>query len=812
MRVLMLLILVQILIINKLNAQSNSGSGRIGGKIVAENKKPVEFANITLHKTKDSSFVKAALSDESGVFELESIADDNYYIKVTSINCETFVSPEFAITPDFQTKKFDDILLKTKIGALAEVNISSKKQFVERQLDKIVVNVENSIVAAGNSALEVLERSPGVQVNQETSINLKGKAGVIVQIDGKNSPLSGPDLINYLKGIPSSTIQTIEIIMNPSARYDSEGNAGIINIKFKKDQRQGFNGSATLSYGHGELPKPSGSMNFNWRQKAWNVFGSAAHSRPTQFTRFFINRKFFDEAGAVQSIFVQNSYTRQPIISENGRLGIDYYLGKKSIFGILLNGNWTDNAREGATNSLISRPDNSVDYTTKTGITLDEHRFNGFGNLNFKHIFNTKATELTADLDYGKFNSLNMQDILNQNFLPDGFNFSNYRLETFQSGNIEVKSFKADFVHPYSAKGKIEAGVKTSLVTSDNDVRFYNILQGQQELDKNRSNNFIYKENVNAAYGSFSKTIKKIEFQAGLRFEHTRTNGIQLATNERFSRNYIYLFPNAVLNWNQSEPNQFSISYSRRIDRPSYRQLNPFRVFVDSYTYVVGDPALRPVLTNNIELSYTFKSKYITSMGFTQSKQTITDVFIQDDSTKISFQIPANIRDFYQVNLGLYLPFQIGKKWSTAISGNIYWNKYTGPFLKGNLVNEYTAWDANLTNNFNLGKDWSAELNAYYQAQNVWGLFTIKELAQVSIGVQKTTKNKKSTFKLSASDLFLTNHIAVVVKYENMDFFTNRTWDSRVVSLSYTYRFGKSTVAKVRVRNSGVEDEKKRAS
>lgn len=791
-------------------AQTNF-SGKIAGNLQDPAQKAVDAATVTLHRSQDTSFVKAALSDELGNFEFENIKEGAYFVKVSHLLFKPFSSQKFQLDAVNPTMQLDGFQLVVKDNSLNEVSVTAKKQFVERQLDKIIVNVDNSILAAGNSALEVLERSPNVLVNQESGLNIKGKSGVLVMIDGKPSPLSGSDLITYLRGIPASNIQTIEIITNPSARYDAAGNAGIINIRFKKDQRQGLNGSFTASYGQGELPKPSASMNFNYRKKAWNLFGSYSKSIPTHLTRFYINRKFFDEGHHVALISDQDSYTEHPINSNNARLGLDYYLGKKTIFGVLFSSNWNNNKRDGLTNTNVMNPDESLIYNTKTDIELDEKRVNSFGNINFKHVFNDKGTELTADVDYGNYDGRTVQDIVNENFNPDNTPISSNLLMTNQRGSIEVKSAKADFTHPFSKSEKLEAGFKSSLVTSDNDVKFFDVVGGQNQLDPTRSNHFIYDENINALYSSFSKTLKKVDFQVGLRMEHTHTNGKQLTTNDAFKRNYVNWFPTAAFNWKRSEMHAFSLSFSKRIDRPSYRQLNPFKIFVDTYTYVVGDPALKPVITHSYELSHTFKGKYITTLSYTRAKESITDIFVQDDATRISYQTPANIRDLDQATLGIYYPIQLGKKITSTLSGNVYWNKYVSPLQGGLLVNSATAWDINLNNTVVLGKGFTAELNGFYQAQNVWGQFIIKELAQVSAGLQKVFNHQKSTLKFSISDIFLTNHISVIVQYQNQDFHTRRTWDRRVASFSYTHRFGKNTVAKARQRNSGVEDVKRRA-
>lgn len=779
----------------------------VSGNLLSEQNEKLAFAEVYLFENTTTNLVKTELTDNNGAFVFTSIPKGNYTLK-TNLKEEIITISTVEVNANLD---LGNLLVKKTTEQLKEVVIEKKKAFIERKLDKLVVNVENSIASAGNNVLEVLQRSPGVMVNEDSGINLKGKSGVVIMIDGKPTPLSGADLMAYLKGIPASNIQSIEIITNPSARYDAAGNAGIINIKFKKDQRQGFNGTATIAYGQGVYEKPSANTNLNYRNKKWNFFGSYSFSKPRHLTNFFINRKFYDENRNLTSIFEQNSFTKHPLTSHNARFGVDFYSSEKTVIGALFNGNWNTSGRDGNTNATITNAAGQLDYTTKTAILLDENRFNGFINLNFKHAFNTSGRELTADIDYGTFDAISDQNIRNINANPDGSTLSDSKLATNQTGIIKVQSIKADYSHPFSEKTKLELGLKSSLVSSDNDVRFYNVINEQNNLDYSRSNHFIYKENINALYGNFSKSFEKWDVQCGLRMEHTNTNGEQIATGETFSRNYANVFPNVVVSRNFSENNALSLTYAKRIDRPTYRQLNPFKVFVDSYTYVVGDPTLNSVITHLFELNHTFKGKYITTLSYSKSKESITDVFVQDDVTKISYQIPANMQDYEQYNLGIYVPFTYKKVLNSTLSGAVYYNKYSSPFQGGNLQQSFTSWDMNLNNTLTLGKGWTAELSGYYQSKMVWGLFYIKNLAQVTAGLQRTSKDKNSTLKLSVTDIFRTNHIAVEVDYQNQDFFTDRTWDSQVATVSYTYRFGKNTVAKARQRNSGVEDEKRRA-
>lgn len=416
-------------------------------------------------------------------------------------------------------------------------------------------------------------------------------------------------------------------------------------------------------------------------------------------------------------------------------------------------------------------------------------------------------------MDLGTFHARPYQDIFAKTYDNNDNLTDNETQKSDQQSNISVKSFKADYTHPLPKNAKFEAGIKTSFVTTDNDVKFYNVINGNDVPDLSRTNHFIYTENVNAAYVNYSKDIKKTGLQFGLRVEHTYSKGDQATTSQNNNRNYIQLFPSFFVDRKINDNNELSFSYSRRIDRPSYRQLNPFKILVDNYTYVLGDPYLRPVLTHSLQFGYTLMAKYNATLSYIQSKDVITDVFVQDDATKISSQVPANIQSFHQYDLSFNIPVAIKKWMNSSIDLSFSYDKYNSPLQGGNLANDFLMWNANATNSFIIGKKgWSAELSGYYQSKMPWGQFIIKNLAQVSSGIQKISKNKKSVYKIAIADIFSTNHVAVIVKYQNQDWHTDRTWDSRFVTFSYTYRFGKNTVARARQRSSGVEDEKRRAN
>lgn len=787
--------------------------GKVTARVTASEPGIVASAAIILVQARDSLFLKSAVPDANGVVEFVDVLPGRYRLCANLVGYRRQYSDEFGVENTGNDVVLPDLVLQDDAKLLQEVTVAAKRPYIERKLDRLVLHVENSIVNAGSTALEVLERAPGVQVNQESSIALRGKSGVIVLIDGRPTPLAGADLIQYLRSIPSDNLDRVEIITNPSAKYDAAGNAGILDLRFKKSKNDGLNGGVNLSYGQGLYGKPSVSTNLNFRDKKWNLYGNYAHSRPNNYTQFDINRSFLDAQREVVSVFDQKSFIKQPIQSNNAKIGVDYNLSKRTIIGAFYNLNLTSTDRDGHTDSYITDPSGKSLYATLTQTLLQSDNFNGFGNANLKHNFDDKGMELTVDADLGRYRANNLQNVISDYVFAEAGQDYQTRLETIQGGDIDVASIKADYVWPVSPQSKWEAGLKSSVVRTDNDIQFFDVTDGMRLLDSLFSNRFVYRENVNAAYLNYAREMKKIDVQVGLRVEQTRTKGEQITTSEVFSRRYANLFPSIALNRKFSEKYQMGLSYSRRIDRPSYRQLNPFRLFVDPYTYVVGDPTLKPVFTDALELSNTIRGRYLISVGFSRSKEVITDIFVQDDATKISNQIPANLQNFDNVSIGANAPFSIGKWITTNLGLEAYWGRYDTPLQGGQLTQNFVTWNARINNSIQIGKNgWSAEVNATYRAREPWGLFIIRDYGQISAGVQKLSKDKKTTLKVNFADMLYTNRIAVIVDYQNMDFFTNRTWDSRVLTVALSHRFGKKTVAQARRRNSGVEDEKRRAA
>ncbi len=379
-------------------ANAQPGRGKISVSITSDQNTALENATAELRKIKDSSLVKIALTDKNGFAEFDNIIYGNYFLKVSLVNYVTTNSSLIALSAaQADLVKVTLPFLEKQLG---NVTVTSRKPFIQKLNDRIVVNVENSIVNAGSSAMDVLERSPGVNVDQNDVISLRGRSGVIIMIDGKPTAMSGADLTNYLKGLPSAAIERIDIITNPSAKYDAAGNAGIIDIRMKKDQRLGFNGTFTTGYGQGIYPKTNAGGTFNYRNKKVNVFGNYNYAYRVGLNHLLLDRSFFD-SGVYNGGDLKDNYSKSPFNTNSSRLGVDFFPDKKTIIGFVVNGNFNHYRRVNTNGSIVIDPQKQESSTFDSYATNNDHGNNLVANINFKHTFDSTGKEITADLDYG---------------------------------------------------------------------------------------------------------------------------------------------------------------------------------------------------------------------------------------------------------------------------------------------------------------------------------------------------------------------------------------------------------------------------
>ncbi len=785
----------------------------IKGTVLDEAKKEVGYANVLLLHAADSSLVKGMLSEPTGAFLFEGVAAGKYRVVASMVGYAKAKSSEVTVTENSGSITLPPLMLQQSSTNLKEVVVEGQRPLIEQHLDRTVLNVENSIAAAGNTALEVLEKAPGVVIDQNDNISMRGRPGVIVMIDGKQVPMSGTELANMLRGMAANSVDKIELITNPSSKYDAAGNAGIIDIKLKRDKNLGTNGTINSSFGHGEYAKSNQGLQVNHRTQKFNLFGSYNYVYRRDYNQLNIYRRFY-EGDAFTGAYDQQNPFQFKINNHTLRLGADYFLGPKTVVGIVTNGFISDFDRTNSNRSLVINAQEQPESSFLTDAVAEHDRSNQSINLNFKHTLDSAGREITADLDYIAYQNQDLQD-----FTTNFYNLRNeqirdpYLLYGTLDGNLNIKSAKVDYKQPWKAvEGTLEAGLKSSLVNSDNDLQFFDRSNGGNVPDLGKSNHFLYEENINAAYLNANTKMHKLSLQLGLRLENTIANGKQLTDGKEFDRDYTQLFPSAFLNYTLNKKNDLGLSLSRRINRPSYNQLNPFKNFLDPSTYSAGNPFLKPELSYNFELTHTYDQRFITKLSYSRTTDLMVQVLSPDLSEeKLVAQTFLNLAKYDYYGMTVTVPFSIGNWFNSMNNGTFYYGLYRGNLANTNLRNGKPTFNINSNNTIKLPKDWSAEITGVFRGSEIYGFLDVEPLWFASAGVQKQLWDKKASVKLNISDIFYTNRVKATTELTGYSekFFQSR--DTRVATISFNYRFGKAEGAPARRRTGGAEEEKSRA-
>lgn len=806
-----------------LAAFTQTGKGKAAVTILNEQATPVEGATVELLHSKDSSLAKTALADKNGAVELEGVLPSSYLFRVSAVGLVTTYSKPFDVK-EGQTAKAPSVQMRTNpAGQMQEVTVSARKPFIQRLNDRLIVNVENSIINAGSAAIDVLERSPGITIDQNDNIILRGKQGVIIMIDGRLSPMTGADLANYLRGLPANAIERIEIITNPSSKYDASGNSGIIDIRLKKDQRMGSNGTLTAGYSQGVYPKLNGGATINYRNKSMNVFGNYSYGYREFMNHLIINRNFYTN-GVLKGSDDKDNYGFMSLRSHTGRFGADFFPSKNTIVGFVVNGNFNSIDRTADINTTVNNLSNKPDFYFRSAGLNNDGFNNVVANVNLKHKLDTTGKEFTADVDYGVFNNSSLTRTASYFYNLNGSTRKEDDiLDGDQTGKLTLKTAKIDFTNPMKGGAKLEAGLKTSYVSSDNDAKFYNVLPTETVVDATKTNRFFYQEYNNAVYTNFSKEYKKFNVQLGLRGELTNLRTRQVKGDRRFNNDYFQLFPSAFFNYKLKQDQTLGVSVSRRIDRPGYSQLNPFIFQIDATIYSTGEPLLKPQTTWSYELNYTLKNlNFAVAYSHTTNAQTsvlakILDVIptfeiLPGQDSNITVQIPVNLASSDYLGLTVSAPIRISKWWNMMNNLNVFYNKFNGNISGAQLNDGSPAANIRTTNSFTFTKGWSAELNANLNTGGRYGYMVMQPQWGLGIGAQKTVLEGKGTVRLNMTDIFWTNRPKAKVVYEGSYVENWHAYrDSRVASLTFTYRFGNSKVQAARRRTTASEEERQRA-
>ncbi len=790
------------------------GVGKVSGKVIDGNTKTIESATITLLRAKDSSVAKISVANKEGNFGFENIAEGKYLVAISAVGHTKGYSGTFEINTVNTSVTLKPIELIPVSKELGNVIVTGRKPLVEQKIDRMLVNVEAAVTNMGSSALDVLEKSPGVSVDKDGNISLKGKQGVVVLIDGRETQLGGTDLANYLRSLHSNQLEQIEIMTNPPAKFDASGTSGVINIKTKKNRQMGYNGSLSLGYGQGRYPKLNEGVNFNYRNKKVNLFTNLSHSYNQGFGVLEIERTFRDKSTKeLLSNFDQVSRMQNESQNYGAKIGLDYFVSKKTTLGVVFNGSMSDRTFVNRNTTDISDQYGYPSSQTRAFSGNDQLWKNFSTNLNFRRMLDTANSELTADVDFVLYNSKNDQTLINSYF--DAIGTPTFKADTLLGAlpqDIRIYSGKIDYLKYLGKDIRFEAGIKSSVVKTDNDAAYDSISYGQVVHDLNRSNHFMYEENINAAYINFSRPLsKKWNAQAGLRMENTNAKGDQVTTGEKFDRHYTQLFPTLYLQYKADDKNSFVLNYGKRIRRPDYQRLNPFINFLDRYTYQQGNPNLKPQFSHNIELSHSFRGMVTTTLNYTNTTDIIQQVIEQNEERNETYVKAANIAKQRQFGISVNTTVPITKWWRSNVFVNAFNNKFDGIVNDTTISVKATTVQLNGSQQFNFAKTWSAEISGFYRTGSIEGVIQAKSMGMISAGISKEIFQKKATIRLNVRDIFYTQGFRGVSKYSNIDARFKETRDSRVVNLGFTYRFSKGKInGAPKRRASSSSDEQSR--
>lgn len=770
-----------------ISADPSSSSGSISGMIKdASNGQPIEFATIAIHKSNDAQLITGGIADANGNFRIDKIPVGVYRVEINFIGYKKFTKDSILISNKNKEVALGTISLKSSAKNLNEVEVSAEKNMVENGIDKKVYNVGKDISSTGGSASQVLQNVPSVTVDQDGTVNLRGSSNVRVLIDGKPSNITGSSRQAILEQIPASAIESIEVITNPSAKYDAEGMSGIINIVLKKEAKQGINGIVSANVGTGDKYTGSLSLNIGKQNVNYNLGYDVRSYNMTGYSK--LNRR------NATSLYKQDQESFSKDRSHTIRAGADYTINDKNSLSL-----------SGITVVGQSKQDSHYDeYIQDNGeVTKSLNDRNTFSlnkdfmldlSGNYKKTFAKKGQQLTADVNFNQNSGPVSTNIYNQQLVPTSFYSDRLSIYDEKQNNVTLQS---DYAQPLSEKwGKLETGVKANFRTIDAD-QYYDSLNSSNNIrvkDLSSSNHFIYNEQVNAAYANYSNTIGKWGIQAGLRAENTNTKSELVNTNQHFDKSYTNLFPSVFISRELANNNKLQLSYSMRINRPNIYMLNPFTDYSDPKNVRTGNPDLSPEMVRSFELNHV---KYIQNWKFIQNLSISSSLYyrhadnifrrifnVKPDNTSTLNFINVSVADFYGGEI--IVSGQITSFWRLMANVNHFESVQAG-------YNSMPATNFNMTfgrfsSNFTVFKLFDLQVSANYRsAFNVIN-GRIGEMWFADIGLRKEVLNKKGTITLRYSDIFDTRKFTVL--NAGGDFTSNSEFknESRMVFLGFSYR------------------------
>lgn len=779
-------------------------SGAIKGKVVNENQEAIANASVYLLTATAKGVLKTGLTNDAGEYTFENYPQGRMVIEISAVGYAKSLSAEFDGKDN--TINIGTIVLASQQKEIDAVTITGQLPMIQSKNGKLIMNVENSTVSAGNNALEVLQRAPGVNVDKDNNISLMGQQGVNVMIDGRQTYMSGEQLATFLKSTDGSQIKSIELSTTRSAKEDAEGSAGIINIVMKKNKLEGFNGTFVASGAYGRKARGNTSLNLNYKKDNTTLFANYAYTNNSINNDFRLERiipgktenTVFDQDANMKSLDVTHSY----------KLGIEQKTSERNTVMMQFTGYNNVEDANNPSRTLMGPHFGKVDSILNT-LSISKEHYNRYSfNANNEFKIDTLGRKLTADIDYSNFKTNQNTNYDYHTLLPDLSSKYDPELERSLSDvNIQIVAGRLDYTQPLW-KGVLEAGTKYSNVRSDNNIYFTEQKNGNWVNNTRRSNTFNYTEQIVAGYMDYAQEFNKWGVKAGLRAEYTISDGHSITENKRVKRDYIDFFPSASLSYNLNENHVFSFSYARKVSRPNYRYLNPFEYYIDKRAFQKGNPYLNPEYTNGLALNYTLYKMFNIAVGHDISKDAIVESMGQDNELKTTWVTRENLGKQTTSYLNLTIPFKLGKIWTMYNNVTGIYMHFKGP-ISGSYVSQGSAFvQGNSNNNFKLSKQLGVEFVVRYNSKFIYNVYEIQERVNVDFGASYNFKDQRSSLKLAFTDIFHSNHNNVFLKFDDFNSKIYQYNDSQTVRLTFNYKFGNLKQSIRRKDNSSTEKER----
>ena len=766
---------------------------------------PVPFATAALLRP-DSTAITGMITGDDGKFVLLNVAAGEYILRLSFIGYET----AFRRVSVPAQSDLGEISIAESAMRMEEVVVTAARPLIVSRADRYIVNVSGNMKSAGRDALDILRNAPGLLVDHQGAISVLGK-NVQVWIDGRPSQLSGEQLLEFLTSLQGSDIDRIEIITNPSSKYDSEGSGGIIDIRTVRGLDFGVNGTITVRYRQGQMDRQNIGVVTNWRREKFNVFGNYTVNRNNIWEKINQTNVLQTLDGNITLDQKSTVKTTDVALRHNLRTGIDYFINPKNTLGVIVNAYYTKGSQsnlKGLTN--ISPIYDGVSYSTADNI-MSGGRDGMQVNMNYQSTFDKIGQQLNFDLDHARFYSNPFMQTNNRYF--DANNVMNVfeQMKNINPQIIDVYSAKIDYVQPLSKNFQMEMGAKYNQSATSNDMKYEVFIGNDWQIDPGRTNHFVYTEQISAAYINASQQLGKISLQGGLRGEYTYALGEQRTTDAVNDTSYLNLFPTFFMNYQMSEKQTLGLSYSRRLSRPDFESLNPFEVAVDAYTFKVGNPYLTPAYTHNFQLSH-MSEAFMALFSYSNTTGLNMLVPFEDAATQRTGLTYKNFSKNQNISAmtNIFMP-TIAKIWTPDLLLQYTYLINTSDETSGKFVNKGGMFTIQLENSFTITPSLDAWITGTYTSKVRYGYYVGQPTGDLSIVIRQMLLNRKMSLILHVMDILNTSKDRLRAQYENVDYALVNYRDSRFAQLTLRYNFGSTTVKAARNRQTGVEDETTRA-